>query len=72
MAHRNARLTEFGRLLLVQRVTELGWPQTVEPANQVCPNLARVISQAHRGTERVRRTPQLADPFLRHTSPSAP
>jgi len=26
MAHRNARLTEFGRLLLVQRVTELGWP----------------------------------------------
>jgi len=25
MAHRNARLTEFGRLLLVQRVTELGW-----------------------------------------------
>jgi transposase InsO family protein len=26
MAHRNARLTELGRLLLVQRVTELGWP----------------------------------------------
>jgi transposase InsO family protein len=26
MAHRNARLTEFGRLLLVQRITELGWP----------------------------------------------
>jgi transposase-like protein len=26
MGHRNARLTEFGRLLLVQRVTELGWP----------------------------------------------
>jgi len=26
MAHRTARLTEFGRLLLVQRVTELGWP----------------------------------------------
>jgi transposase InsO family protein len=25
MAHRSARLTEFGRLLLVQRVTELGW-----------------------------------------------
>jgi hypothetical protein len=25
MAHRNARLTEFGRLLLVQRVTELDW-----------------------------------------------
>jgi transposase len=26
MAHRNARLSEFGRLLLVQRITELGWP----------------------------------------------
>ena len=26
MAHRNARLTHFGRLLLVQRITELGWP----------------------------------------------
>jgi hypothetical protein len=26
MAHRNVRLTEFGRLLLVQRITELGWP----------------------------------------------
>jgi transposase InsO family protein len=26
MAHRSARLTEFGRLLLVQRLTELGWP----------------------------------------------
>jgi transposase InsO family protein len=26
MAHANARLTQFGRLLLVQRVTELGWP----------------------------------------------
>jgi transposase len=28
MAHRNARLTEFGRLLLVRRITELGWPPT--------------------------------------------
>jgi transposase InsO family protein len=26
MAHANARLTEFGRLLLVQRILELGWP----------------------------------------------
>jgi transposase InsO family protein len=26
MAHANARLTHFGRLLLVQRITELGWP----------------------------------------------
>ena len=29
MGHRNARLTEFGRLLLVQRITELGWPVAV-------------------------------------------
>jgi transposase len=29
MAHRNARLTEFGRLLLVQRITELDWPVPV-------------------------------------------
>jgi transposase len=26
MAHANARLTQFGRRLLVQRITELGWP----------------------------------------------
>jgi transposase len=26
MAHAIARLTQFGRLLLVQRITELGWP----------------------------------------------
>ena len=26
MAHAHGRLTEFGRLLLVQRSTELGWP----------------------------------------------
>ena len=26
MAHANARLTHFGRRLLVQRITELGWP----------------------------------------------
>jgi transposase len=26
MAHATARLTQFGRLLLVQRITELGWP----------------------------------------------
>jgi transposase len=29
MAHANARLTEFGRLLLVQRITELGWAPAV-------------------------------------------
>jgi hypothetical protein len=26
MAHAHARLTAFGRLLLVQRILELGWP----------------------------------------------
>ena len=26
MAHANARLTEFGRLLLIQPIIELGWP----------------------------------------------
>ena len=31
MAHANARLTEFGRLLLVQRITQLGWPQPRPP-----------------------------------------
>jgi hypothetical protein len=31
MAHANARLTHFGRLLLVQRITELGWPPPKPP-----------------------------------------
>jgi hypothetical protein len=31
MAHANARLTEFGRLLLVQPITELGWPAARPP-----------------------------------------
>jgi hypothetical protein len=26
VAHRRAKLTVFGRQLLVQRITELGWP----------------------------------------------
>jgi hypothetical protein len=29
MAHANTRLTQFGRLLLVQRITELGWPPSL-------------------------------------------
>jgi transposase InsO family protein len=33
MAHRNSRLTEFGRLLLVQRITELGWPPALAAAS---------------------------------------
>jgi leucine-zipper of insertion element IS481 len=31
MAHLHARLTHFGRLLLVQRITELGWPPPRPP-----------------------------------------
>jgi hypothetical protein len=36
MAHANGRLTEFGRLLLVQRITELGWPQPRPPRPWGC------------------------------------
>jgi hypothetical protein len=32
----------------------------------VSPTLAEVIDQAHRGIDRVRRTPHLAYSFLRH------
>ena len=41
--------------------------KAVELANLTSPTLAEVIQQAHRGVERVRRTPQLAYSFLRHT-----
>ena len=40
--------------------------KAVELANLVAPTLAEVIQQAHRGVERVRRTPHLAYSFLRH------
>jgi hypothetical protein len=40
--------------------------KAVELANLTPPTLAEVIGQAHRGTERVRRTPHLACSFLRH------
>ena len=40
-------------------------PQGVELANLTTPTLAEVIDQAHRGIERVRRTPHLAYSFLR-------
>ena len=40
--------------------------KAVELANLVAPRLAEVIQQAHRGVERVRRTPHLAYSFLRH------
>jgi leucine-zipper of insertion element IS481 len=36
MGHRNARLTEFGRLLLVQRITELGWPPALAAESLGC------------------------------------
>jgi hypothetical protein len=39
----------------------------VELANLATPNLAAVIDQAHKGIQRVRRTPHLAYSFLRHT-----
>jgi hypothetical protein len=42
-------------------------PQAFELANLVCPILAGVIDQAHRGIERVRRNPHLAYSFLRRT-----
>ena len=38
----------------------------MELANLAVPTLAEVIDQAHRGIERVRRTPHLAYSFLRH------
>ena len=41
--------------------------KAVELANLVAPTLAEVVQQAHRGVERVRRTPHLAYSFLRHT-----
>ena len=40
--------------------------KAVELANLTGPTLAEVIDQAHKGIERVRRTPHLAYSFLRH------
>jgi hypothetical protein len=40
--------------------------KAVELANLTAPTLGEVIQQAHRGIERVRRTPHLAYSFLRH------
>ena len=40
--------------------------KAVELANLATPSLGEVIEQAHRGIERVRRTPHLAYSFLRH------
>ena len=41
--------------------------KAAELANLTSPTRAEVIDQAHRGVERVRRTPQLAYSLLRHT-----
>ena len=41
--------------------------KAVELANLTMPTLGEVIDQAHRGIDRVRRTPHLAYSFLRHT-----
>jgi hypothetical protein len=41
--------------------------KAVELANLTTPTLGEVIDQAHRGIDRVRRTPQLAYSFLRRT-----
>jgi hypothetical protein len=40
--------------------------KAVELANLVAPTLGKVIDQAHKGIDRVRRTPHLAYSFLRH------
>jgi hypothetical protein len=40
--------------------------KAAELANLATPTLAEVIDQAHKGIERVRRTPHLAYSFLRH------
>ena len=41
-------------------------PQGRRAGHLTSPTLAEVIQQAHRGIERVRRTPHLAYAFLRH------
>jgi len=42
--------------------------KAVELANLAAPTLGEVIDQAHKGIQRVRRTPHLAYSFLRHAS----
>jgi transposase len=41
--------------------------KAIELANLTSPTLAEVIAQAHRGIDRVRRTPHLTYSFLRRT-----
>ena len=58
MAHRNARLTEFGRLLLVQRITELGWPPA-QAAESL--GVSRATAYKWLGRYRAEGRPGLAD-----------
>jgi hypothetical protein len=40
--------------------------KAIELANLATPTLAEMMDQAHRGIQRIRRTPHLVDSFLRH------
>ena len=51
---------------LAPRLSDSQLAQIEQLANLVSPTLAEVIDQAHRGINRVRRTPHLAYSFLRH------
>ena len=81
-AHRSNKMAAFlasqRHWLVVERLpayaselnpTEGLWSslEAVELANLCGPTLAEVIAQAHRGIDRVRRTPHLAYSFLRRT-----
>jgi transposase InsO family protein len=69
MAHANARLTEFGRLLLVQRVTELGWPPA-QAAESL--GVSRATASKWLGRYRAEGRPGLADrPSRPHRCPHA-
>jgi transposase len=69
MAHRNARLTEFGRLLLVQRITELGWPPA-QAAESL--GVSRATAYKWLGRYRAEGRPGLADrPSRPHRCPHA-
>jgi transposase len=76
--HRDAGLAGDPAALVVERLPayapELNpveglWSslKAVELANLTSPTLGEVIDQAHRGIDRVRRTPHLAYSFLRRT-----
>ena len=67
MAHRNARLTHFGRLLLVQRITELGWP----PA-QAAASLGGSRATAYKWLGRYRPTAALGWPTAAPDPTTAP